>query len=68
MIVAHPMFWIVATMNADGDFGKRELTPAMHNQFTEMCVPSFEVSADLDQIIEEMHISPIPAEFKVMTP
>ena len=32
-IVAHKNFCIVATMNPGGDFGKRELTPALRNRF-----------------------------------
>jgi len=31
-IVAQPNFVIVATMNPGGDFGKRELSPALRNR------------------------------------
>ncbi|KMV65714.1 AAA ATPase [Encephalitozoon cuniculi EcunIII-L] len=42
-VVAHDGFRILATMNPGGDFGKRELSPALRNRFTEMY---FEVSSD----------------------
>ncbi|KAI8453986.1 hypothetical protein BY996DRAFT_4638411 [Phakopsora pachyrhizi] len=38
-IVAHESFEIMATMNPGGDFGKRELSPALRNRFTEIWVP-----------------------------
>ena len=31
-------FMIFATMNPSGDFGKRELSPALRNRFTEVWV------------------------------
>ena len=37
---AHPRFVIIATMNPSGDFGKRELSPALRNRFTEIWVTS----------------------------
>ena len=38
LIVANPGFFILATMNPGGDFGKRELSPALRNRFTEVWV------------------------------
>ncbi|KNZ64278.1 hypothetical protein VP01_1047g1, partial [Puccinia sorghi] len=38
-ITAHKSFQIFATMNPGGDFGKRELSPALRNRFTEIWVP-----------------------------
>ncbi|ELA41436.1 uncharacterized protein VICG_01541 [Vittaforma corneae ATCC 50505] len=35
-VYAHSNFRIVATMNPSGDFGKRELSPALRNRFTEI--------------------------------
>ncbi|AFN83603.1 Willebrand factor type A domain-containing AAA ATPase [Encephalitozoon romaleae SJ-2008] len=35
-VVAHEKFRILATMNPGGDFGKRELSPALKNRFTEI--------------------------------
>eukprot|EP00915_Cephaloidophora_sp_WS-2016_P006904 GHVH01009313.1.p1 GENE.GHVH01009313.1~~GHVH01009313.1.p1 ORF type:complete len:5962 (+),score=1014.85 GHVH01009313.1:48-17933(+) len=41
-ITAHPRFSIVATMNPGTDYGKKELSPALRNRFTEVWVPSLE--------------------------
>ena len=37
-IEAKPGFIIFATMNPSGDFGKRELSPALRNRFTEIWI------------------------------
>lgn len=50
-IHAHDMFHVVATMNPGGDFGKKELSPALRNRFTEIWVPPLNDRADLLQII-----------------
>ncbi|KAK8847475.1 hypothetical protein IAR55_005333 [Kwoniella newhampshirensis] len=50
-IVANPAFHVVATMNPGGDFGKKELSPALRNRFTEIWVPALNDRADLLQII-----------------
>lgn len=42
-ISAHSGFKVVATMNPSGDFGKRELSPALRSRFTEIY---FELEAD----------------------
>src|SRR5690606_15283181 len=39
---AHPEFRFLATMNPGGDYGKKELSPALRNRFTEIWVPSVE--------------------------
>lgn len=39
-IVAHPNFRFLATMNPGGDYGKRELSPALTSRFSELWVPS----------------------------
>lgn len=36
-IVAADGFRVVATMNPGGDHGKRELSPALSNRFTQVC-------------------------------
>lgn len=36
---AHPEFFLFATMNPGGDYGKKELSPALRNRFTEIWVP-----------------------------
>ncbi|KAF7135896.1 hypothetical protein RHSIM_Rhsim08G0236800 [Rhododendron simsii] len=38
-ITAHRDFMILATMNPGGDYGKKELSPALRNRFTEIWVP-----------------------------
>lgn len=40
MLTAHQDFKLVATMNPSGDFGKKELSPALRNRFTEIWVDS----------------------------
>ncbi|WVQ83143.1 hypothetical protein IAT38_005281 [Cryptococcus sp. DSM 104549] len=50
-IVANERFHVVATMNPGGDFGKKELSPALRNRFTEIWVPALNNRDDLLQII-----------------
>jgi midasin len=40
-VVGHPHFKMVATMNPSGDFGKKELSPALRNRMTEIWVESY---------------------------
>jgi midasin len=40
-IVGHHNFKMVATMNPSGDFGKKELSPALRNRMTEIWVESY---------------------------
>ncbi|KAI4355485.1 hypothetical protein L6164_004254 [Bauhinia variegata] len=46
-ITAHPNFFVLATMNPGGDYGKKELSPALRNRFTEIWVPPV---GDLDEL------------------
>lgn len=46
-ITAHENFLVLATMNPGGDYGKKELSPALRNRFTEIWVPSV---SDLDEL------------------
>ena len=39
-------------MNPGGDFGKKELSPALRNRFTEIWVPPLNDREDLLQIVE----------------
>lgn len=39
LVKALPGFQFLATMNPGGDYGKRELSPALRNRFTEIWVP-----------------------------
>ncbi|GAA6048627.1 hypothetical protein JCM3770_002064 [Rhodotorula araucariae] len=50
-IVGRAGFEILATMNPGGDFGKKELSPALRNRFTEIWVPAVDDAADLLHII-----------------
>ncbi|SYW78136.1 related to MDN1 - Huge dynein-related AAA-type ATPase (midasin) [Ustilago bromivora] len=44
-------FQVLATMNPGGDYGKKELSPALRNRFTEIWVPHVDIRSDLIQII-----------------
>ncbi|KAG6810904.1 hypothetical protein H0H92_009865 [Tricholoma furcatifolium] len=44
-------FKLVATMNPGGDYGKKELSPALRNRFTEIWVPRVEDRGDLELIV-----------------
>ncbi|KAI0013925.1 midasin [Xylariaceae sp. FL0662B] len=44
-------FQFLATMNPGGDFGKRELSPALRNRFTEIWVPSLSENEDVLHIV-----------------
>nr|KAJ3422092.1 hypothetical protein HK105_001196 [Polyrhizophydium stewartii] len=46
-IIAADEFKIFATMNPGGDYGKKELSPALRNRFTELWVPSVSSREDL---------------------
>lgn len=49
LIVASEGFQFLATMNPGGDYGKKELSPALRNRFTEIWVPAM---SNLDDIME----------------
>ncbi|XP_065113160.1 midasin [Paramisgurnus dabryanus] len=51
-ITAGKKFRLVATMNPGGDFGKKELSPALRNRFTEIWCPQNNSRNDLIQIIQ----------------
>jgi midasin len=50
-IVAAEGFEVVATMNPGGDYGKKELSPALRNRFSEIWVPPVSDRSDLLQIL-----------------
>lgn len=52
-VSAAPGFQFFATMNPGGDYGKRELSPALRNRFTEIWVPSLSNVDDITQIVSE---------------
>lgn len=51
LISAVDGFQFLATMNPGGDYGKKELSPALRNRFTEIWVPSMEDFDDVKQIV-----------------
>ncbi|KAF9046525.1 hypothetical protein BJ165DRAFT_1527609 [Panaeolus papilionaceus] len=53
-IQASDPFRLVATMNPGGDYGKKELSPALRNRFTEIWVPAVEDRADLELIVQSL--------------
>ena len=52
VIVSHPAFRVVATMNPGGDFGKKELSPALANRFSTVWVPPLRSQEELLAIVE----------------
>ncbi|KAK2996619.1 hypothetical protein RJ639_026430, partial [Escallonia herrerae] len=52
-IIAHPNFFLLATMNPGGDYGKKELSPALRNRFTEIWVPPVTDTIELKSIAQE---------------
>ncbi|PKI73659.1 hypothetical protein CRG98_005900 [Punica granatum] len=52
-ITAHKGFFVLATMNPGGDYGKKELSPALRNRFTEIWVPSVTDLNDLRSIASQ---------------
>lgn len=54
VIYAHERFRLSATMNPSGDFGKKELSPALRNRFTEIWCPSVSSLDDYRLIIDEL--------------
>ncbi|RMZ31983.1 hypothetical protein D0859_03901 [Hortaea werneckii] len=50
-VTADSGFQFFATMNPGGDYGKRELSPALRNRFTEIWVPALSDSEDIVQIV-----------------
>lgn len=51
-VTAADGFQFLATMNPGGDYGKKELSPALRNRFTEIWVPSVEDFNDVFTIVE----------------
>ncbi|XP_078398522.1 midasin [Cetorhinus maximus] len=57
LIIAGSRFRILATMNPGGDFGKKELSPALRNRFTEIWCPPSNSREDMMAIIQH-NLSP----------
>ncbi|KAF2150048.1 P-loop containing nucleoside triphosphate hydrolase protein [Myriangium duriaei CBS 260.36] len=50
-VTAAEDFQFFATMNPGGDYGKKELSPALRNRFTEIWVPALSDAEDILQVI-----------------
>ncbi|KAH0565336.1 hypothetical protein GP486_001268 [Trichoglossum hirsutum] len=61
LVLAKEGFHFLATMNPGGDYGKRELSPALRNRFTEIWVPSISDRDDALQIVSSKIIGPARA-------
>jgi midasin len=57
-VTAQDGFQFLATMNPGGDYGKKELSPALRNRFTEIWVPSL---YDMEDILEIVRAKLTPA-------
>ncbi|KAL6716928.1 AAA ATPase midasin [Lecanora helva] len=57
---AAPGFQFLATMNPGGDYGKRELSPALRNRFTEIWVPNVSAEKEMLEIVQAKLIPHIP--------
>lgn len=51
-VTAAEGFQVLATMNPGGDFGKKELSPALRNRFTEIWVPPLSNTDDVIEIVK----------------
>ena len=52
IVRADPNFLMFATMNPGGDFGKRELSPALRSRFTEIWVPGVTDLCDIKMVLD----------------
>jgi len=64
VVVAAPSFRVLATMNPGGDYGKRELSPALANRFTTIWAPPPEAEGELRSMVAAR----IPNEKKLGSP
>lgn len=58
LITASNGFQFLATMNPGGDYGKRELSPALRNRFTEIWVPHATDHNELLEIVQAKLLTP----------
>lgn len=52
LIKATNGYQFLATMNPGGDYGKKELSPALRNRFTEIWVPPLSTTEDITEIVQ----------------
>lgn len=62
-ITATNGFQLVATMNPGGDYGKKELSPALRNRFTEIWVPMINSREDRLTIVRSLWQHDVLASF-----
>jgi len=60
LVIAHPDFRVIATMNPGGDYGKRELSPALANRFTTVWAPAPTDRAELEAMVCARLAAPEP--------
>lgn len=65
-VTAEPGFKFFATMNPGGDYGKRELSPALRNRFTEIWVPALSDLEDVAQIVRGKLVPSVQAHSSSM--
>ncbi|KAI4205523.1 MAG: hypothetical protein LQ350_000302 [Teloschistes chrysophthalmus] len=53
LISAADGFQFLATMNPGGEYGKKELSPALRNRFTEVWVPPASDQSEMEEIVQE---------------
>lgn len=58
LIIASKGFQFLATMNPGGDYGKRELSPALRNRFTEIWVPHATDHNEILEIVQAKLLAP----------
>ncbi|KAF6161323.1 hypothetical protein GIB67_009210 [Kingdonia uniflora] len=58
-VTAHQNFFLLATMNPGGDFGKKELSPALRNRFTEIWVSPVSERSELESIAVQRLLNPM---------
>ncbi|KAG0131716.1 ATPase, partial [Tuber indicum] len=61
-VTAADGFQFMATMNPGGDYGKKELSPALRNRFTEIWVPPMSDPEDILQIVQAK-IAPFASKY-----
>ncbi|KAL8872970.1 MAG: hypothetical protein Q9174_001492, partial [Haloplaca sp. 1 TL-2023] len=59
LVVAADGFQFLATMNPGGEYGKKELSLALRNRFTEIWVPHASDQSELEEIIQEKLSEPL---------
>lgn len=45
-------FRVISTMNPSGDYGKKELSPALRNRMTEIYVEAISTTSEVEQILK----------------